>query len=40
MRLLESGDLSNMYSESLDWANPGCQSKDKYGPINEDKEKQ
>lgn len=40
MRLLESGDLSDMYSENLDWADPGCQAKDKYGPINENEEKQ
>lgn len=35
MRLLENGDLSDMYDEKRDWANPGCQSKNKFAPIRE-----
>ena len=30
------GDLSDMYSESLDWANPGCQVAGPFGPINKE----
>lgn len=32
MRKLETEDLSDMYHEDLDWANPGCQHKNKFGP--------
>lgn len=32
MRKLEAEDLSDMYHEDLDWANPGCQHKNKFGP--------
>ena len=32
MRKLETEDFSDMYHEDLDWANPGCQHKNKFGP--------
>lgn len=30
MRKSETEDLSGMYHEELDWANPGCQHKNKF----------
>ena len=32
MRRLETEDFSDMYHEDLDWANPGCQHTNKFGP--------
>lgn len=32
MRKSEIEDFSDMYREDLDWANPGCQHKNKFGP--------